>query len=114
MAELGYVEGQNLAVEVRGYVEERDEPAAELARQPVDVIVATGTPAVRGAVNATASIPIVMLGGVPDPVAPGFVDSLARPGRNVTGFISGGNSGDPVALDLKRLELLVEGAPHVS
>jgi putative ABC transport system substrate-binding protein len=83
----GYVEGKNLTIEWR-YAEDAYDrmPAmtAELARLKVDVIVAAGTGATRAAQKASSAIPIVML-GVADPVRSGFIDSLARPGRNTTG-----------------------------
>src|SRR5216683_7504320 len=83
LRELGYVEGQNLVIEAR-YAEGREERlpelAAELVRLKVDVIVAGG-PAIRAAQHATSTIPIVMaVSG--DPVAQGYVASLARPGGN--------------------------------
>ena len=82
LRELGYVEGQNLVIEYR-YAEGRDERlpdfAAELVRLKVDVIVAGGAAAIRAAQHATRTIPIVMAGNA-DPVAQGFVTSLARPG----------------------------------
>jgi putative ABC transport system substrate-binding protein len=87
---LGYVEGQNIAIEYRyseGKRERFAELAAELVRRNVDVIlVAGGDPAVRSVMNATKTIPIVMTGGGADPVEAGFVKSLSRPGGNVTGI----------------------------
>ena len=86
LRELGYVEGQNLVMEYRG-AEGQDERlpalAAELARLPVEVIVAVGTAATRAAQHATRTIPIVMT-GTPDPVGQGLVASLARPGGNIS------------------------------
>ena len=110
LRQLGYVEGQNLAIEYR-WSEQGDrlpDLAAELLRLKVDVIVAAGAPAIRAAKNATSTIPIVMP-VVTDPVVEGLVASLARPGGNVTGLSS-------VAPDLsgKRLELLREGFPKIS
>src|SRR5262245_16108217 len=85
--ELGYAEGRNLILE-RRYAEWRPERlrelAAELAGAGVDVIVAFATPAARAAKQATSAIPIVAV-AVGDPVADGLVDSLAKPGGNVTG-----------------------------
>ena len=85
--ELGYVEGRNLIIE-RHYAEWRPERlrelASELAGAGVDVIVALATPAARAAKQATSTIPIVAV-AVGDPVADGLVDSLAKPGGNVTG-----------------------------
>jgi putative tryptophan/tyrosine transport system substrate-binding protein len=87
LRELGYVEGQNILLEPRyaeGRVERFDHLATELVRLKVDVIVASG-PMIQAAVKATNTIPIVMSAAA-DPVAQGFVVSLARPGRNVTGL----------------------------
>ena len=86
---LGYVEGRNISLEVRNAQSQPDRLAtlaAELVRLPVDVIVASQTPAVQAAKAASASIPIVMSSG--DPVRTGLVQSLARPGGNVTGMSS--------------------------
>jgi ABC-type uncharacterized transport system substrate-binding protein len=111
--ELGYVEGQSIAIEYR-YSEGKRERfaalAAELVRSRVDlIVVAGGDPAVREAMNATKTIPIVMSGGGADPVEAGFVRSLARPGGNVTGITL-------LVLELggKRLELLKEAVPKVA
>src|SRR5712692_7522934 len=85
LRELGYVEGQNIAIEWRyaeGQADRLPGLAAELVRLKVDVIVTGGAGATRPAEEATAAIPIVM---VQDPVESGFVSSLARPGGNVTG-----------------------------
>jgi putative ABC transport system substrate-binding protein len=113
LRELGYTEGQNIATEYR-YAEGRQDRyaqiAAELVRLKVDVIVvAGGDPAIRAAMNATKTIPIVMVGGGADPVEAGVVESLARPGGNVTGLtnLSRGLSG-------KRLELLKEAVPKIA
>jgi putative tryptophan/tyrosine transport system substrate-binding protein len=90
LRELGYVEGQNVILEYRyaeGNVARFPELAAELVRLNVDLIVASGQPGVLAAKQATPTIPIVMT--VPtDPVATGLVESLARPGGNITGFTS--------------------------
>ena len=86
------------------------ELAAELVRLKVDIIVvAGGDPWIRAAKNATKTIPIVMVGGGPDPVKAGFIESLARPGGNVTGITN-------LARELggKRLELLKEAVPKVA
>src|SRR5262249_55975055 len=85
---LGYVEGQNLRLEIRsahGAPERLPTLAVELVRLPVDVIVTIGDSAVRAAKQATSTIPIVMMPSG-DPVAAGYVASLARPGGNVTGL----------------------------
>jgi putative tryptophan/tyrosine transport system substrate-binding protein len=87
LAELGYVEGRNLVIEAR-FADGREERlpalAAELVRERVDLIVTLGTPAARAAQAATASIPIVINSS--DPVGTGLVQSLARPGGNITGY----------------------------
>ena len=88
LRELGYVEGQNIVFEHRFYggnIERLPALAAELARLPVDVIVAGAVPAPEAAKRATATIPIVMMYHT-DPVGSGLVASLARPGANVTGL----------------------------
>jgi putative tryptophan/tyrosine transport system substrate-binding protein len=85
---FGYSEGQQFAFEIRsaaGTTERLPELAAELVRVPVDVIVATFTPCALAAKQATSTIPIVMV-AVADPISAGLVQSLARPGGNVTGF----------------------------
>ena len=111
LRELGYVEGQNIAIEYR-FAEGRPEllPAltAELVRLKVDVIVTGGPPAPEAAKQATGTIPIVFAVAA-DPVAVGLVASLARPGGNITGLAS--ISGEVVG---KQLELLKEVAPKVS
>ena len=105
LGELGYVEGRNVAIEY-GWTEDRHERfrelADELSRRGVSVIVANGSPAVAAAKAATATIPIVFFVGV-DPVQFGFVDSLARPGGNLTGATNFSFETGP-----KRLELLSE------
>ena len=85
LRELGYVEGQTYTIEYRsadGQAERFPELAAELVRLEVDLIAVRGTPAAIAAKNATAKIPVVMV-SVGDPLL--VVDSLARPGGNVTG-----------------------------
>jgi putative ABC transport system substrate-binding protein len=109
LRDLGYVEGQNLAIEYRyaeGKGERLPELAAELVRLPVAVIVAGGSSAIRAAQQATRTIPIVM-GGTADAVASGFVASLARPGGNITGLHDLG-----AEMSGKRLELLKEMVPQ--
>jgi len=111
LEELGYREGQNIAVEYRwaeGRLDRQDELAAELVRLKVDVIIAAGGHhTVRAAKKATASIPIVMTIG-PDSVAGGLVASLARPGGNVTGLNTLTSE-----LAAKRLELLRDVLPGI-
>jgi putative tryptophan/tyrosine transport system substrate-binding protein len=113
LRERGYIEGQNIAIEYRyaeGKLERTPELAAELVRLNVDIIVAAGGDSViRPAKNATKTIPIVMTGGGNDPVEAGLVESLARPGGNVTGLTN--LSGD---LGGKRLELLKEAVPKLA
>jgi putative ABC transport system substrate-binding protein len=110
LAELGYVEGQNLTVHFRGadyHTERLPFLATELARIPVGAIIAPSGPSVSAARAATQSIPIVFFTGF-DPVESGFVASLNRPGGNVTGvFLL-----DP-SLQIKRLEVLHELVPAV-
>ena len=90
LRELGYIEGQNIAIEYRyaeGKVDRAPELAAELVRLKVDIIVvASGDRTIRAAKKATKTIPIVMTGQGSDPVKAGLVESLARPGGNVTGL----------------------------
>ena len=111
LRELGYVEGQNIAIEYRfgdDRLERLPALAAELVRLKVDLIVAAETPAIRPAREATRTLPIVFpVAG--DPVAIGTVDSLARPEGNVTGL-------SILAPDLggKRLQLLKEVVPGLS
>ena len=88
LRELGYAEGQNLVFEFRsadGNADRLPNLAAELVRLQVDVIVATFTPCALAAKQATTTVPIVMA-AVADPVGSGLVQSLARPGGNITGF----------------------------
>ena len=107
LRELGYIEGQNIATEYRyaeGKLDRVPELAAELVRLKVDIIVvAGGTGSIQAAKNATKTIPIVMTGGGVDPVEAGLVESLARPGGNVTGITILSRE-----LGGKRLELLKE------
>ena len=108
MRELGYVEGKNFVLEIRGGGAEPDrlsDLAAELVRLKVDIIVAAGSLALRAATKATRTIPIVMRTGG-DPVKSGHVASLARPGGNITGVYA-----MSVELSGKRLELLAEVVP---
>jgi putative tryptophan/tyrosine transport system substrate-binding protein len=113
LRERGYIEGQNIAIEYRyagGKLDRYPELAAELVRLKVDVIVVSGGPGpIQAAKNATKTIPIVMKGVGPDPVEAGLVESLARPGGNVTGVTN--LTGE---LGGKRLELLKEAVPKLS
>jgi ABC-type uncharacterized transport system substrate-binding protein len=108
---IGYVEGKNIIVELRsseGNVDGLPKLAADLVQLKVDVIVTGGTGATRAAKEATTTIPIVMAQDS-DPIGNGFVASLARPGRNITGLSS-------LSTDLvgKRLELLKECVPKLA
>src|SRR5262249_23693389 len=103
LRDLGYVEGENAVVEIRP-----TELVAEFVSPPVDIIVAGAAPQALAASQATTTIPIVMATGG-DPVRLGLADSVARPGRNVTGL-----STLSPQLSAKRLELLREAAPGVS
>jgi putative ABC transport system substrate-binding protein len=110
LAELGYVEGKNIAIEVRwaaGKYERLPSLAAELVRLRPDVIVTAAVPAIQAVMDATKTIPIVMA-VVVDPVATGLVASLARPGGNITGLSI--MSPDLVG---KQLEMLKEIVPKV-
>ena len=111
LRELGYVEGDTLAIEYRGAegrAERLRELAAELVRLNVDVIVAVAAPAIQAAKEATPTIPIVMAFSS-DPVHSGFVTTLARPGGNVTGLTL-----LTPDLSAKRLELLKSAFPAMS
>jgi putative ABC transport system substrate-binding protein len=108
LRELGYVEGQNIAIEwrwARGKLERFPDLAAELVQLKVDVIVVATVPGAQAAQRATRTIPIVM-GFVSDPVANGLVASLARPGGNITGLAV-----PTPEIAGKRLQLLREVAP---
>jgi putative ABC transport system substrate-binding protein len=108
LRELGHVVGQNIDIEFRyaeGKSDRLPELAVELVRLKVDIIVVAGGDAlIRAAKNATKTIPLVMTGGGADPVEAGFVESLARPGGNVTGVTLLSRE-----LGGKRLELLKDG-----
>jgi len=108
---LGWIEGQNLAIEYRWAASQVDRLPAlaeELVRLQVDCIVAWATPAVRAAKDATQTIPIVMT-WVADPIGSGFVASLAQPGGNITG-----TSLMHSEVVVKRLELLRALLPSLS
>ena len=109
LRELGYVEGQQYVIEYRstdGRAERFPELAIELVRLGVDLIVARGTPASIAAKNATSTIPVIMA-SVGDPLL--IVESLARPGRNVTGLSAFVNE-----MTSKRLDLIKELVPAMS
>jgi len=113
LRELGYVEGQNIAIESHygeGKVDRAPELAADLVRAKVDLILVTGGSTwIRAAKNATKTIPIVMVNSVLDAVEEGLVESLARPGGNITGLML-------LSRDLagKRLALLKEANTKVA
>jgi len=109
LAETGYIEGQNLAIEYRwaeGRYDRLPALAAELVGRKVDVIAAGSTTAIRAAKSATSTTPIVFFGGG-DPVREGLVASLAQPGGNLTGISVMANELMP-----KRLELLSDLVPQ--
>jgi putative tryptophan/tyrosine transport system substrate-binding protein len=111
LQELGLVDGRNLRIEYRASAGDTDEIrryAAELVALAPDVILGTGVSTVGPLQQATRTVPIVFA-VVPDPVGAGMVDSLARPGGNVTGFTS-----LEYGLSGKWLELLKEIAPRVT
>jgi putative tryptophan/tyrosine transport system substrate-binding protein len=111
LRDRGYIEGTNIAMEYRRSDEGGSslaDKATELVRMKVDVIVTTGGASTRAVQQATTTIPIVFTSSG-DPIESGFIDSLARPGKNLTGITF-------LAYELvgKRLELLKEAAPKVS
>jgi putative ABC transport system substrate-binding protein len=111
LRDLGYIEGKNILVEYRyiaGKTDSVPSLAAELVQLKFDVLVLGPLPAIRAAKQATKTIPIVMV-TTQDPVAAGFVDSLARPGGNITGLTTLQRE-----LSGKRLELLKEAVPGIS
>ena len=111
LREHGYVEGKNIIIEWRyaeGKLDRLDEFAAEFVRLKVDVIVTGGSNITSAAKAATSTIPIVMTNDS-DPVANGFIASLARPGGNITGL-----STLAPELSGKRLEILREVVPKLS
>jgi putative ABC transport system substrate-binding protein len=113
LGRLGFVEGQNLQIDTRGYFprnEQFSEVAVGLVKAQVDVILAGGNPAVRAAQQATATIPILAF--TDDMVGSGLVNSMAHPGGNTTGV-----SILATELDGKRQEILIEivpGARHIA
>ena len=111
LRDLGYIDGRTITIDylsADGRGERFSALAAECLRLKADIIVATTTPATQVAKDATRTIPIVML-ALADPVAAGLVDSVARPGANVTG-----SSMMVSELSAKRLALLKEAAPEIS
>jgi putative tryptophan/tyrosine transport system substrate-binding protein len=111
LREVGYTEGKNLTIEYR-YSEWNSkrlpELTADLVSSKVDLLVATSTPAIHAARQATTTIPVVML-SVGDPVSAEFIDSLHRPGGNITGV-----TGVVPALSGKLLQVLVDAVPRAS
>ena len=110
LRERGYVEGQNVVIEYRygdGNLDRLPKLAAELLALNVDLIVTGGTSPTRAVQQASKTVPIVMT-IVGDPIASGFIASLAKPGGNITGLTQ------LAALGGKRLELLKEAFPKVS
>jgi putative tryptophan/tyrosine transport system substrate-binding protein len=111
LQQLGWVEGRNLRVDIRwaaGNADDTRKYAAELTALAPDIILAAGSLAAGPLLQATRTIPIVFT-HVPDPVGAGFIDSMARPGGNATGFTS-----FDYGLSVKWLELLKEIAPQVT
>jgi putative ABC transport system substrate-binding protein len=112
LRELGYVEGQTMVIEWRyaeGKLDRLRALVAELVRLQVDVLVTAAPSSTRAAMEATATLPIVMAGIGGDPVAAGFVASLAQPGGNGTGLTAFAEE-----LSGKQLELLKEIVPRLS
>ena len=112
LGKLGYIEGKNITVEFRSADNKLDRLSAladELVRLKVDVLFTRSTTDALAAKNATRTIPIVFISGSGDPVEAGLVDSLARPGGNITGFTT-----IAPMLAGKRLELLKETVPKLS
>jgi putative tryptophan/tyrosine transport system substrate-binding protein len=111
LAQLGWIEGRNLAIDVRwarGNVDHARAFAKELVASRPDVIFTGTTPATAAAQMATSTIPIIFV-VVADPVGAGFVNSLSRPGGNITGFIN-----IEAAMGGKWVDLLKEFAPNLS
>jgi putative tryptophan/tyrosine transport system substrate-binding protein len=111
LRDLGWIDGSNMRIEVRfaaGSVAKANDHAAELVGLAPDVLMANSSPAVAALQQRTRSIPIVFA-QVVDPVSAGFVENLARPGGNITGFVS-----LDYAFGAKWLQMLKEIAPRVS
>ena len=112
LREVGYVGGQNILLETRFYggaLDRIDEFARDVVALKCSVILATGPYAIRAVMNATSTIPIVGIDLESDPVANGWVKSLARPGGNFTGFFL-----DIPELGGKQIELLKEAVPTIT
>ena len=112
LREVGYVDGQNILLETRFYggaLDRIDEFARDVVALKCSVILATGPYAIRAVMNATSTIPIVGIDLESDPVANGWVKSLARPGGNFTGFFL-----DIPELGGKQIELLKEAVPTIT
>ena len=110
LRKLGYVEGRNLIIETRHAdedVQRLPALARELLEARVDVIVAVANSGIRATMNATKTVPIIMWGNL-DPVAAGYVQSLARPGGHVTGVLIAPEG----TLAAKKLQLLKEVVPR--
>jgi putative ABC transport system substrate-binding protein len=110
LQELGWINGKNVQIEYHWRIENAEAAqaaSAELLKLPAEVILATNGFALTAARRATATIPIVFT-GISEPVARGFVQSLAHPGGNITGF-----SNLEPSVGAKWLELLIEAAPSV-
>ena len=111
LRELGWIEGRSITIEYRwaeGNPERLPALVAELVQLNVDVLVVSGTPAIRAAQKATSTIPVVFV-VLTDPVGLGFIRSLARPGGNMTGLASQFEE-----LITKQLQLMKEALPNVS
>jgi putative ABC transport system substrate-binding protein len=111
LAQLGWIDGRNVRIDTRWGVGDADrirKYAAELVALAPDVILANSSAAVASLLQATRTVPIVFT-AVADPVGAGYVDSLARPGGNATGFLV-----FEYSIAAKWLELLKEIAPHVT
>jgi putative ABC transport system substrate-binding protein len=107
LRERGYVDGQNLSLDVRWLRDDNPNVASELVRSGVDLIVTWATPATIAAKRATTTIPIVMVSNA-DPVGAGLVAELARPGGNITG-----TSNMATDLSAKAVQLLIEIVPGI-
>jgi putative ABC transport system substrate-binding protein len=109
LRDLGYVEGKNIVIELRYAAVEPDRDfVAELVQMKVDVLISSTAAAIRAAKEATKTIPLIMVASF-DPVEGGIVDSLARPGGNITGLTRLSRE-----LSGKRLELFKEAVPGIS